>query len=122
MCLLCWTKLYSSRMCLPVLKIKIKKTLEELIAEIRRSDIKQIIIAARHVGSLRDIYQVFGGDPAWYSGHACCAFCEHAVRSQGAIPGRRDGNVAISQSGMAEDALAVLPGTPLRRDHGCGYQ
>ena len=86
---------------------KNQKTLEELIAEIRRTDIKQIIIAARGTSDHCGIYikylaEILLGIPVMLAAPSVNTLYGARVLYRDAVV------IAISQSGMAEDALAVL--------------
>lgn len=86
---------------------KNQKTLDELIEEIRGSDIKQIIIAARGTSDHCGIYikylaEILLGVPVMLAAPSVNTLYGAKVFYRDAVV------IAISQSGMAEDALAVL--------------
>ena len=86
---------------------KNKNVMEELIAEIGRADIKHIVIAARGTSDHCGIYikylaEILLGVPVMLAAPSVNTLYGARVIYRDAVV------IAISQSGMAEDALAVL--------------
>lgn len=89
------------------IEYKNQKTLEELVAEILKTDIKHVVIAARGTSDHCGIYikylaEILLGVPVMLAAPSVNTLYGARVLYRDAVV------IAISQSGMAEDALAVL--------------
>lgn len=84
-----------------------KKAMDELVASIKKSDIKQVVIAARGTSDHCGIYikylaEIILGMPVMLAAPSVNTLYGAEVVYRDALV------IAISQSGMAQDALAVL--------------